>query len=136
MRAPARLNAELLARKGQALPTSGFAYTSIAHDEPLRALERPALLRPSTAVAAVASRHDARTACRHQPGPAAGRREADRVALTLRLDRERHRRLRIVGARHECSSQAVIVRALDAYLATCGDRCACLRGETEDCVRN
>ena len=58
------------------------------------------------------------------------------MALTLRLERERHRRLRIFCARHECSSQDVIVRALDAYLASCGAACAYLRGEPEDCVRN
>ena len=51
-----------------------------------------------------------------------------RVALTLRLDRDRHRRLRIFAARRERTSQEVIVRALDAYLEACGADCACLRG--------
>jgi len=137
MRAPARLSGELLARRGQALPTGGFAYASIALDQPLPAAERTALVRYGAAAppgpVARAGMRTANPDRRQQPS---GRRDDDRVALTVRLDRERHRRLRIFGARHECSGQEVIVRALDAYFETCGDRCACLRGETADCIRN
>lgn len=136
MRAPARLSGELLARKGQALPTGGLAYATMTLDQPLPSYGPAVLVRYGSlpaqdALAQGASRRTAER--RRQP---AGRREEDRVALTLRLDRERHRRLRIFCARHECSSQEVIVRALDAYLETCGEDCACLRGETEDCIRN
>lgn len=137
MRAPARLSGELLARKGQALPTGGLAYATMAVDQPLPAYRIAAPVRYASlpALDALARDGSRRTTAerRHQP---AGRREEDRVALTLRLDRERHRRLRIFCARHECSSQEVIVRALEAYLETCGEDCACLRGETEDCIRN
>jgi hypothetical protein len=120
MRPPARLTGELLARKGEALPATGMATATLA-----LAPTRPTLVR-----AGVAASSDGE---RRQP---AGRREDDRVALTLRLDRERHRRLRIFSARHDCSGQDVIVRALDAYLEGCSDHCACLRGETEHCIRN
>lgn len=136
MRAPARLSGELLARKGQALPTGGLAYATMTLDQPLPSYGPAVLVRYGSlpaqdALTQGASRRTAER--RRQP---AGRREEDRVALTLRLDRERHRRLRIFCARHECSSQEVIVRALEAYLETCGEDCACLRGETEDCIRN
>lgn len=137
MRAPARLSGELLARKGQALPSGGLAYATMALDQPLPSCGTSALVRYGSVPAqdALAREASRRTTAERRRQPS-GRREEDRVALTVRLDRERHRRLRIFGARHDCSSQEVIVRALDAYLETCGDRCACLRGETEDCVRN
>ena len=137
MRAPARLSGELLARKGQALPTGGLAYAAMTLDQPLPSYGSAALVRYGSLPAqdALAQGGSRRTSAERRRQPA-GRREEDRVALTLRLDRERHRRLRIFCARHECSSQELIVRALDAYLETCGDDCACLRGETEDCVRN
>jgi len=137
MRAPARLSGELLARKGQALPAGGLAYAAMTLDQPLPACGRPALVRYGSLPAQDALAQDGgrRTTVQRRRRPAR-RREQDRVALTLRLERERHRRLRIFCARHECSSQEVIVRALDAYLASCGDDCACLRGEPEDCVRN
>lgn len=127
MSAPARLTGELLARKGQAAPTTGLAIAG-----PASALARPSLVHSRTPATVPGERRNAGPDRRQ----AAGRREADRVALTLRLDRERHRRLRIFTARHDCSSQEVIVRALDAYLASCGEDCACLRGETEDCIRD
>jgi hypothetical protein len=137
MRAPARLSGELLARKGQALPTGGLAYATMTFDQPLPAYGPPVLVRHGSLPAQDARAHGGSRRTTAEPRrPPAGRREEDRVALTLRLDRARHRRLRIFCARHECSSQEVIVRALDAYLETCGEDCACLRGETEDCVRN
>ena len=52
-----------------------------------------------------------------------------RVALTVRLDPNRHTRLRIYAARHQTTSQEVMVDALDALLAACGEECACVRGE-------
>jgi hypothetical protein len=121
VKAAARLTGELLARRGEAMPTGGFAapghaigLAPPASPSPLRAAgtggdERPRLLQ--------------------------SRGKAERVALTVRLDRERHRRLRIFGARRGCSNQEVILKALDAYLAACGVDCACLRGEAGDCIR-
>ena len=137
MTEPARLTAELLARKGQALPTTGFAHAVVALGRPMLGSDQHAPARYDGAPAAgVRPGEDARKAARDRRQEPAGRRQEDRVALTVRLDRERHRRLRIFGARYACSSQDVIVRALDAYLETCGDDCACLRGEAEACIRN
>ena len=137
MRAPARLSGELLARKGHALPAGGLTYTAMTLDQPLPSYGTHALVRYGSLPAQDALARDGshRTLAERRRQPA-GRREDHRVALTLRLDRDRHRRLRIFCARQECSSQEVIVRALDAYLATCGDDCACLRGETEGCIRS
>jgi hypothetical protein len=137
MRPPAKLSGELLARKGEALPTGGFAYARLALDHPLPPPGATALVRYAAAPASMTvARNDSRKGAPERRREPSGRRAEDRVALTVRLDRDRHRRLRIFGARQECSSQDVIIRALDAYFASCGDRCACLRGESEGCVRN
>jgi hypothetical protein len=40
-----------------------------------------------------------------------------RVATTVKLDTVRHRRLRLLGIDEGRSSQAILVDALDAYLA-------------------
>ncbi len=53
------------------------------------------------------------------------------VAMTLRLDGERHRRLRLFAACVDRSMQSVLVAALDDYIArACAAEdhgCACLR---------
>ena len=58
-----------------------------------------------------------------RPAPA----QDDRVALTLRLDRARYTRLKILAARRARSGQELLLRALDAYLEACAVDCACLR---------
>jgi len=40
-----------------------------------------------------------------------------RVRIALRLDVERHLRLKLLAAREDCTMQAVLTRALDEYLA-------------------
>jgi hypothetical protein len=47
--------------------------------------------------------------------------------LTLRLDRARYTRLKILAARRSRSGQELLLRALDAYLDACAVDCACLR---------
>jgi hypothetical protein len=122
MRSAARLTGELLARKGQATPTGGFASAAIALSQPLPA--------PHKRGRAAGEGSRAATGPRSRPG------DPQRVALTLRLDREAHRRLRIFAARRGWTGQEVIRKALDAYLAACSVDCACLRDEAGDCVRN
>lgn len=58
------------------------------------------------------------------------RRTDERVRLTLRLDKERRRRLRIAAAHAGCSSNALLCKALDAHLAEFAPVCACLAGTT------
>ena len=132
----ARLTSALLARKGQASPTGGFACPTIDLGQPLPA---PDKLRPlhRGMVLAHGPLNDAGGALatrvrrlRRPPGQG----DNGRVALTLRLDRERHRRLKIFAARLERTSQEVMLRALDVYLEACGADCACLRGEPVGCA--
>lgn len=53
--------------------------------------------------------------------PKLGRRKAveqgRRAAFTLRLDTERHLKLRLASTMHECSAQELVTAALDQYLA-------------------
>ncbi|MCE3247284.1 MAG: hypothetical protein K0R41_1109 [Geminicoccaceae bacterium] len=132
MTQPARLTSALLARKGQAFPTGGVAGATIDACQPLPPPDR---LTARAGMALVSDRGGVRPA-RQAKGTGRGPGNGDdgRVALTLRLDRERHRRLRIFGARHERTSQEVILKALDAYLAACGADCACLRDAAEGCA--
>jgi hypothetical protein len=127
----ARLTSALLARRGQAFPTGGFACPTIDLGQPLPAPDKLSAPRRGMALARGA------LATQLQPLRRSPRHSDDgRVALTLRLDRERHRRLRIFAARHERTSQEVILRALDVYLEAFGADCACLRGGPEGCAGN
>jgi uncharacterized protein YecT (DUF1311 family) len=47
--------------------------------------------------------------------------------MTLRLDRDRHVRLKVFAALHERNCQDVLIEALDAWLEARGADCACLR---------
>ena len=123
----ARLTGDLLVRKGQASPTGGFAHAGIELSQPLPAPTTLDLSRIGTALgtgrpATAVRRPSART--------------ESRVALTLRLDRDRHRRLKVFCARSQQTTQEVMIKALDAYLEAGGGDCACLRGEPEDCGRS
>jgi hypothetical protein len=133
----ARLTSALLARKGQAFPTGGFACPTIDLRQPLPAPDKLGPRRgvvltrgtPEHARGALATQIS-----RLRRPPRRG--DDGRVALTLRLDRERHRRLRIFAARHERTSQEVILRALDVYFEAYGADCACLRAGPEGCAGN
>lgn len=104
----ATLTGSLLVRKGEARPTALTAAPARPPDAP--ANERTARVRA---------------------GQSGGGASAHAVAMTLRLDGVRHRRLRLFAACTERSMQAVLVAALDDYLArACADDdlgCACLR---------
>jgi hypothetical protein len=65
----------------------------------------------------------------HEPSRRPERAGEDRVALTLRLDRARYTRLRILAARRARSGQEVLLNALDAYFEACATDCTCLRRE-------
>jgi hypothetical protein len=127
MAQPARLTGELLARKGQALPTGGFAHAKLDLLPPQPSAARMEQPRWSTALSSQALLADLRhPEPRHERG---GRPEHDdeRVALTLRLDRARYTRLKILAARRSRSGQELLLSALDAYLEACAADCACLR---------
>jgi hypothetical protein len=130
MAQPARLTAELLARKGQALPTGGFAHAKLdlVPAQPSAAtLEQQ---RCGTSLTREALLPDLRRpAPRHEPGRRPEHLDDERVALTLRLDRARYTRLKILAARRARSGHEVLLSALDAYLEACAADCACLRRE-------
>jgi predicted transcriptional regulator len=130
-----RLTSDLLVRKGQAIPTGGFAHAGIELSQPLPAPAARGAARVNGVPAPAPLAVDAAPA--RSPGrrTATAAREA-RVALTLRLDRERHRRLKVFSARRQQSTQEVLLEALDAYLEACGADCACLQAGPEDCARN
>ena len=128
MAQPARLTADLLARKGQALPTGGFAYASLDWVPPqpsAAGLEQQGCGTSLTGEALLPELR--RAAPRHEPGRRPEQDDDERVALTLWLDRARYTRLRILAARRARSGQEVLLNALDAYLEACGPDCACLR---------
>jgi len=122
MAQPARLTSDLLVRKGQALPASGYIQPAIrlaeisTHGGASDRAQRPAPL-PGTTLALAGGGSD---------------RTERPVCLTLRLDPGRHSRLRIFAARRGESAQKVLISALDAYLAACGADCACMRGAAKD----
>jgi len=91
-----------------------------------------------------------------QPGPALSRiptapvgapkpdvDDGRRVRLTLRLNPGEHRRLRVAAAHLDCSMQAVMSKALEAYLTGLRADCPCLgscdsgegRGQGGGCAR-
>jgi hypothetical protein len=126
MAQPARLTSGLLARKGQALPTGGFAHAKLNLVPRLPSVATPGQHRCGTSAPREALLPELR-----RPAPEPSRRSApaedDRVALTLRLDRARYIRLKILAARRARSGQELLLRALDAYLEACAVDCACLR---------
>ena len=127
--APARLTAALLARKGYAVP-SGYTVTPLAS-----ASRRP--------VAKAESPDSSDLPGRRAPslGRAAKFRPAsqptqhpDRARISLRLDNDRHLRLRLTAAHLERHLQDVLIEALDRYLDQVGPdvlkrKCACLEPE-------
>lgn len=123
---PARLTAALLARKGNALPTGGFAHSRLDRLPPPASAPKPDRQPWAAPGPDEAAREPSRPA---QPEPcrSIGETEDERVAFTLRLDRDRHARLRILAAKRGRSGQEMLVKALDAYLEACATDCPCLR---------
>jgi hypothetical protein len=130
----ARLISDLLVAKGDASPTGGFAHVGadLSRLLPLRAK----LDAPRGDPVPANGEPGARAGRVRSPKRGNGAAKEPRVALTLRLDRERHRCLKTFCARSERTIQSVLARALDAYLEACGADCASLRGAPEGCARD
>lgn len=69
-------------------------------------------------VAAVAPKIEARPAATKTPVAPRPVRARDKAAFTLRLDAERHLRLRLASAVTNRSSQIILIELLDAFLST------------------
>jgi hypothetical protein len=120
----ARLNGDLLLRKGDARPVPGFAP---AHGKSTDRLIRPALAAVETGSAGPMPE----SAAQRPQGKCASDLKCDkfgRVRISLRLDPQRHLRLRLLAAHSEMSLQEALIAALDAYLGEEAQNlpCACL----------
>lgn len=128
----ASLSSGLLARKGQARPAmrrqmtlaqagDDLGWNDMGEPAPVEAQPAPAPLPPVLAEREALAEEIAASA---EPAPAAmptiRRRAAGarKAAFTLRLDAERHLRLRLASATRNISSQQLVTQALDALLTT------------------
>ena len=112
----ASLTGSLLARKGAAQP-SGLTFLAGVPSQGAAAAPRPAAA--ANTPSAVAAPQRAEKTC----GPVA--------KLTLRLDRDRHLRLKLASVHARRSIQEILTLALDEYLERVvpeafNGRCACL----------
>lgn len=144
---PASLTAALLARKGEAQPALARQSTSqnrlrevtggqanASDDAPISNDDDDAYQRSNgTARAASSSGVAAESNVSRGTGGTPGRRPigcGERVALTLRLDHERHMRLKLLGVHLNKSSQEILEAAVDELLerhaAVTGGDCRCL----------
>ena len=117
MKPLASLTSGLLARKGQAKPAmrpQGYGTFASGPDDlgwndmGPSAPNAPEVVRQQEALAERLTRGP-------QPRPEAA---SGKAAFTLRLDPERHLRLRIASAVSHLSSQQLVTRALDQFLET------------------
>lgn len=118
MSGPAVLSSTLLARKGSAAPTG---YTPIrAHDV--------GTARGANEIAGKPPRPSLSVATTDGGPPS---RDGERARVSVRLDRERHLKLKLTAAHLESSLQDLLIEALDRYLEQLGPEvlrndCACL----------
>ena len=106
-RGPAPLTSSLLAEKGTAVPTVG----------PVDGQARHATIAPPRAIDGAATATPTHLPDAAPFADATPRRDkSDRVRVTMRIDPERHFRLKLVAAHLNQSTQDVLSTALDCYL--------------------
>jgi hypothetical protein len=120
----ARLTSAVLARKGHALPTGGFAHSRLGLVPPHPAAAKPKQQRGGTPAPRAALSPDLIRPSTPKPSRPPDHAGQARVAFTIRLDRKRHTRLKSLAARQGCSRQEILIEALDAYLDACAADCA------------
>lgn len=117
----ARLSSGLLSRKGLAAPSAGretranmvgSLHPTDSHDAPLAETTRP-LLRQSPA----ATRSTLADWVAPDPAPvtARGQSNGKRVRVSLRLDKDRHTRLKLVATQRNCTLQSLFTEAIDEF---------------------
>ena len=114
----ASLSAGLLARKGDARPAIRRAYVPTA---PISRLPQPEALddlgwNDMGAVAPSPARQQQERAERSFSTDKKAASQRARAAFTLRLDADRHLRLRLASAVGKRSAQQIVTEALDAFL--------------------
>lgn len=141
MKSVARLTGSLLARKGFAMPAQESAAYALSHDlpheitpparpfsatyarapepapEPAPEIAPEPKPRAAAPVACAAPAEVSATPTPATPTSAAHADHGKRVAMTLRLDNDRHLKLRVLSAHSNLSSQEILTAALDDYLA-------------------
>jgi hypothetical protein len=138
----ASLTGALLARKGKAAP-SKLAAPALGDGEPSLAAARSIASAAETAAETAAEppraplqpRPASRQATQRPPGqPVTDR--FGRARVSLRLDPERHQRLKLAAAHARLSIQDILTGALDAYVSSiapkfAGADCVCLANDTK-----
>lgn len=127
----ASLTGQLLVRKGAARPSpsqdaSWSARLTASGHIPAYApppSQSPSRLQADAPVPPV----ERKTGALHLAWPAQDAKRT--VKLSLRLDPERHRRLRLAAVHTDQSLQALLVNALDGYLEGLDVDCSCIRGQ-------
>ncbi|MEN8161831.1 MAG: hypothetical protein ABFS41_17305 [Myxococcota bacterium] len=117
----ASLTSALLVRKGRAVP-AGYVSLASAVRAP-NAIEEEAPVAPAPAPAPAAKPRTARRPRKKDP----------RARISLRLDDERHLKLKLTAAHLHMKLQEIVIAALDGYLEQIGPavmngNCACLDG--------
>lgn len=120
----ARLKGDLMSRKGAARPVPS---EGARHRNP-----------SGRAIVPVLAAVDPGSAKRPAKGPVGNRDQElkrdkfGRARVSLRLDSQRHLRLRLLAAHSQLSLQESLIAALDAYL---GDEARSVNGGTCDCLQ-
>ncbi len=116
-RAPARLSSDLLIRKGMAAPSAGPETRANMVSAPLaaettrpRPHQGPALARSTLADWVAPERAPLAGAQGRQ-----NRRAQHRVRVSLRLDADRHTRLKLVATQRACTLQSLFTEAIDEF---------------------
>jgi len=127
-KAPARLTSDLLAPKGQATPS--IVSLDWFNNEPRRHADSGA--RSMHAVDAGAGDPAARPKRTQERATGTDGNAPPRIAMTLRMDHERHLRLKLLAAHRGQSAQEILTEAFDAFLgrpefASLLIRCRCLK---------
>lgn len=119
-RTPARLSSGLLSRKGLATPSAGpeaRANMAGAPDAPLDTLAAETT-RPQPRQAPAPARSTLADWVAPDPAPSAGARSQvaqKRVRVSLRLDADRHTRLKLVATQRNCTLQSLFTEAIDEF---------------------
>lgn len=118
---PSKLTSALIARKGHAVP-SGFGIPA-----PLRYAGAPVIPNHSPKNGSRSAYHGAAPVKESET-------EAQRARVSLRLNEERHLRLRLTAAHMQTTLQDILTQALDNYLNQISpevirDDCLCLGSE-------
>jgi hypothetical protein len=126
---PANLSSSLLARKGQANPSPSGRYSSVpAHFPPHAANGNDRFAPTPVSDSEFVDGEDEADSSAQAKRPVG---DGPRVAMTVRLDHDTHRRLRLLSAHTNKSSQEIFTEALESYMKRMSARipgvgCACL----------